>query len=289
MRIFSLIVLIFTVAFGILANKPWAWILLIVCVSIIVVKIQIDKENKKEEEIRQTEKLKQKDECAKKYKISLKSANVPANAAKITALDIPNPQPFLCNVQYYIWKENDSLKFYLAEPTIDNYDKYKSASVFSIPTQNIEHFVQTGEVFRETKISGGEGGGSSIGGAVVGGMVAGDAGAVIGSRKKTSEIKSETITHDTRETILNYFTNGNRVTAHFAYTDFIIFNDLLPKKEKSIVDAINANKILSESTEEYHISNITGIIQSLADLKEKGLLSNTEFEEKKKVLLEKIQ
>ncbi|MFM8424567.1 MAG: hypothetical protein ACKOBL_05265, partial [Chloroflexota bacterium] len=46
----------------------------------------------------------------------------------------------------------------------------------------IECFSQHGEIFRENKITGGGGRGSSIGGAVAGEIIAGEAGAVIGSR-----------------------------------------------------------------------------------------------------------
>ena len=68
-----------------------------------------------------------------------------------------------------------------------------------IPLDKIKYYKINGSEREQQIISGGGGGGSSIGGAIVGGMIAGDAGAIIGSRKKVDEIKTTYEKIDDRE------------------------------------------------------------------------------------------
>ena len=75
---------------------------------------------------------------------------------------------------------------------------------YNISLDKIEYYGVEGKVFRENKISGGGGGGSSVVGAIVGGAIAGETGAIIGSRRKVNEIKSELLTHDNRAMVLNF-------------------------------------------------------------------------------------
>ena len=289
MRSCLIVIAIFAVCFGILLGKWWAWVLLAIAIVAFVLMLLIEKEEKKEREQEQANQLQQKEECAERYKIEARSVAVPADAEKVTVLSASVDNTFMQGVQYFLWKQ-EGLSLFPTEPVLETYHLYTEAQTINISLDSIEYFYQTGEIYRETKISGGGGGGASIGGAIVGGVIAGDAGAVIGSRKKTDEIKSETITHDTRETVLNYFSDGKRNAVHFAYSDFSAFKDLFPEKEKSIVDSINANKIIAESLEKDRADNIANTIKSLADLRDgKGILSETEFEEKKKILLEKIK
>ncbi|WP_010243672.1 hypothetical protein [Acetivibrio cellulolyticus] len=81
--------------------------------------------------------------------------------------------------------------------------------LYTILLDKIEYYATRGEIVHENKITGGGGGGSSIKGAVIGGVIAGEAGAIIGSRKKLDPIKSELIAHDNRETFLNFFDDNN--------------------------------------------------------------------------------
>lgn len=282
-------VLIVAVIGLIASGYMWAWALVGFGVIAVLIKLRLDKEDKEEREQEQAKKLQQKEECVERYKAEARSVAIPADAEKVTVLRASEDNTFMQDVQYFLWKQ-EGIKLFPTEPTLETHHLYTVARTINISLDSIEYFYQTGEIYRETKISGGGGGGASIGGAIVGGVIAGDAGAVIGSRKKTDEIKSETITHDTRETVLNYFSDGKRNAVHFAYSDFSAFKDLFPEKEKSIVDSINANKIIAESLEKDRADNIANTIKSLADLRDgKGILSETEFEEKKKILLEKIK
>lgn len=84
----------------------------------------------------------------------------------------------------------------------------KTVKCNQITLKDIEYFISQGEIYRETRISGGGGGGSSLGGAVIGGVIAGEAGAIIGSRKAGTPITSRLVTHDEREVILYYYDYG---------------------------------------------------------------------------------
>ena len=116
---------------------------------------------------------------AKKYVDIPNDAKLVKLTKKGTAFGLPEGNAFL-------WKKENELQFFPDTPRQSNANLYLSGPirVLSIPIKDIEYFKVKGEVFRETKISGGGGGGSSIKGAVAGSLIAGDTGAVIGSRKK---------------------------------------------------------------------------------------------------------
>ena len=181
----------------------------------------------------------------------------------------------------YLWIEDDNLFLFpaIVQSKEENYILYK------IPLKDIEYYSTQGSVSKETKISGGGGevGGTSVGGAIVGGVIAGGAGAVIGSRKKgkIDPIKSEIITHDDRETFLNFYLDGVKHSLFFNYEDYTTLLKLMPQREYN--NFVNAQ--ISRGSK----SSITEQLKDLADLKEKGILTEDEFNDKKKILLDKIK
>lgn len=88
---------------------------------------------------------------------------------------------------------------------------------------------------QETIISGGGGGGSSLGGAVVGALIAGPTGAIIGSRKSINPIHSKTVTHDERETLIEFFYEGKKQYMFLDSQSYAALIKLIPEKEYSIV------------------------------------------------------
>lgn len=82
-------------------------------------------------------------------------------------------------------------------------------------------------------ISNVSGGGSSIKGAVAGAVIAGDAGAIIGSRKG---VTTETKEIDTRELVLK-LTNGTEKKLTYIYKDALM--NVIPEKEYSYVMAMS--------------------------------------------------
>lgn len=222
-------------------------------------------------------------EAKEKY-LSVKSTiDIPETAKKVTYYKSiisagKNPKIF------FIWKtENNLCLFPFYKDDISIYD----IKLISIPVSQIEYFSKSGEVFRENKVTGGGGGGVSIGGAVIGGLVAGEIGAVLGGRKKVNEIKSELITHDTRETLLSYFENGERHSLFFDIDTYQILNDLMPEKEYNIVSAIKSSEIIKSQITNNQKS-VPDQIREFAKLRDEGIITEKEFNEKKKQLLDKI-
>lgn len=159
-----------------------------------------------------------------------------------------------------------------------------------IPIMDIKYFAKEGDLQYQTKISGGGGGGSKLKGAVIGGVLAGDAGAVIGSRNKIEAIKSETITLDTRNTILKYFTNGSLTSKSYAMQLFDIFEELIPDKEYNIVVSKEA-QIGQQPKIQPEVEKPTDIkdkLKKLIELKDEKLITDEEYIIKRQNLLAEL-
>lgn len=153
-----------------------------------------------------------------------------------------------------------------------------------ISINNIKSFLRQGDLYVETNISGGGGGGTSIKGAVVGEVIAGPAGAIIGSRKKNDPIKTENNVVDKRQTILEFEYNNNLTYMYFDSKAYDVFMNIIPSKEINFVNSKNIKK-----NELIDSDDIYNQIKKLSELKNEGILTEEEFNEKKKVLLGKIQ
>lgn len=218
------------------------------------------------------------------YLAEKKRYNIPNNAKFIR---YKSGYADLFKSSNYIWIDEGNLCFFPTEKiaVVDN----SKVILYKIPLDKIEYYATKGELVHENKITGGGGGGSSIGGAVVGGVIAGGVGAVIGSRKKNDPIKSELITHDRRETFINFFNDKDeKHSMFFDFDAYNIFIELMPEKAFEIVSAIKANAILNKVVNESKSSSITDQIRELAKLKDEGILTEEEFNNKKKELLDKI-
>lgn len=180
----------------------------------------------------------------------------------------------------FVWRDENNLFFY---------DKGLRNNIgeIAIPIKNIEYFSFRGEVGSETKTTGGgiSGGGSSVKGAVVGGILAGGAGAIIGSRKpiKSEPVKSETKIKDNRETFLNFFIDGKKHSMLFNYKGYLLLQTIIPEKDYNKNQNSIANYSNSKSDDD-----IIKKIKQLSELKDEGILTEEEFQEKKKELLEKM-
>ena len=229
-------------------------------------------------------------EIRNQYQAIKAQVSIPESSKIITYLKESTKSPIrLANrkTSVYMWKSEETISFFACAPDDIRSISIADLKVYTIPVSQIEYFSKQGEIFRENKISGGGGGGSSIGGAVAGGLIAGETGAIIGSRKKVNEIKSELITHDSRETFLNYFVGNERHSLFFDHVAFQIFNDLIPEKEFSIVNAIKSSEIIKNQISTNSQKNVTDQLRELAKLRDEGIITENEFSEKKKQLLDK--
>ncbi len=219
----------------------------------------------------------------------LNEAKIPQDCATIT---LKKQSHNILSGTYYIWKNNELLCLFPLIQQGSSLDLFakdiEKANKVNLPMSSIEYFATQGEIYRENKISGGGGGGSSVGGAVVGAVIAGEAGAIIGSRKKVEEIKSETITHDTREAFINYFDDDKkRMSMFLIFNDFQTLNDIIPEKNYSVVSALKTSTVINK-IKENNIKSVTGKIRELSSLKDDGIITEDEFSEKKKELLAKM-
>lgn len=252
---------------------------------VIILAIYNAETNKKtQEELKRINDEKRK-EALKKYETIKVNIEIPENKT-----DVNYKQGFfdIQNDKYYIWLKEEKLCFFPCESVLDNPENISNVKYYEVPINDIEYYATQGEVFYENKISGGGGGGSSIGGAVVGGVIAGGAGAVIGSRKKTDSIKSELVTHDTRETFLNFYLEGSKHSIYFDFKDYNTLNQLLPEKAFEIVNAVKTSMLINNSLDSNNTKTITEKIREIAKLRDERIITNDEFEQKKSKLMDKI-
>jgi hypothetical protein len=252
--------------------------------AIIVIFFGIKANQDKQERIRLRKESK---ERARQAYNDIKAKMVPGNT-KIVSFISGNSR--MLRGRQFVWINNNNLYFFPADPPAnDDPSNLRKITTVIIPINKIDYYTIEGEVVYENKITGGGGGGSSLEGAIVGGLVAGDVGAVIGSRKTIDPIKSELVTHDRRKTIINYFDDRDvKKTMIFAFKDYSVFYELIPEKALEIVNAIKTDAVIKKLVSETSVMSIADQIRELAELKEEGVLTEEEFVEKKKILLDKI-
>ena len=242
---------------------------------------EILKENNQEEEIYQ------------KYR---QDNNIPDDANVFFCTNIiKEDKPIEGKWKVFIWKELDSI--YICGATIkDNISK------ISIPIDNIKFYTRKGE-FKTIAIT--EGGDINIGNAIVGGIVGLIIGAIIGifilgmvaafvgllagvflaGKEKITTTNKEI---DNRKTYLNYLEDGCNKQILFSSSNYEILYELIPEKD---MDYIENNKITESDNTQQSINsneNIYKDIEKLAELKDKGIITEEEFNQKKQVLLDRI-
>ncbi|SDL23392.1 SHOCT domain-containing protein [Natronincola ferrireducens] len=198
--------------------------------------------------------------------------NIPQDA-KLVRYYKGNPNINKGYIKFYTWKDEKNINFVDSEFNID-------IGKVQMQLDDIKYYYIIGDIYNEMSIEGGGNGGSSLGGAVVGGLVAGGAGAVIGSRKKNDPIKTINKKVDERKTIVVIKENNKVFNMEFEGKTYDVLLELLPEKERDYVKII--------STKENNEDWLYKQIEKLASLKNEGILTEEEFQGKKKALLEKI-
>lgn len=184
-----------------------------------------------------------------------------------------------------IYEAEDVSKFmhrYLDLEQEEYENKYETISV-----SDIQYFSKEGDIQYTTKVSGGGGGGSSLTGAIVGDLLAGEAGAIIGSRKQVQDIKSESVAHDSRQTLIRYY-RGSQLLV-ISYDGFDVYNYLLKKIPEK--DLLSIQLKLTVQSIENKIGEIDNVEEKLFKIKrlyENDLISKEEYENKKTEILSKI-
>lgn len=153
-------------------------------------------------------------------------ATIPSNAARVTvkgyngySSSIPSTIKGITSA--FMWESADTLYMLSTFDMLDFKLRPGIYKLISIKKSNIVSVSQEGDVHYTTEVHGGGGGGSSIKGAIIGGVIAGDAGAIIGSRKSTDPITSSTKQIDDRTTNVKILdANNNFCEILFGHNDY---------------------------------------------------------------------
>lgn len=136
-----------------------------------------------------------------------------------------------------------------------------------------------------------------IGRAIVGGLIAGDSGAIVGAntRKSKNIVSSLSIRIVTKEIdeplytleLLDYQIDTNKqLYANFYKQAMEFANNVYATIQAVINDNNNTNLI--ETKQELNFTNGLEQLEKLAELKDKGIITQKEFEESKKKILSKL-
>lgn len=226
--------------------------------------------------------------------------NIPVNCAKIDVetsvfgiqykAQAPVGKLMLLRNDFYIWYENKILNIFPTEEHLtDEHITYATLpkdlanilnpndiKVFNIPVDKIKHYKIVGQERSETKVRS-TNDGVNIKGAIIGGIIAGDAGAVIGSQHNKGQIVSNTEHFDERFVELYYEENGSTQKMKMSITAYSLLEKWIPEKEYDFVlSNVSSNEPETDKFDE---------IKKFKSLLDEGIISQEEFENKKKELL----
>lgn len=166
------------------------------------------------------------------------------------------------NKRVLAWNDNNCV--YLV-----NSDYRNDIGIYKLNINDITCFSRFGDFYTSLKINGGD---SSFGMAALGYLLAGPAGAIIGSR---NSVRSETVIHDNRETIVFVKENNDEKYIFFEPMFYEYLMHIAPNKEISYLA-----KIVTNNGED-KIDKLNKIIE----LKDKGYINEEEFYKLKSELI----
>ena len=226
--------------------------------------------------------------------------SIPAGCAKIdvetTVFGIqynaqaPVGKLMLLRNDFYIWFENNILNIFPTEEhlteehityatlpkDLDAVLNPNDIRVLSIPVSNIKHYKIVGQERSETRVRS-TNDGINVKGAIIGGIIAGDAGAVIGSQHNKGQIVSNTEHFDERYVELYYEGNGVTQKIKLSITAYPVLEKCIPEKE---YDYVLSNASLCDAAPDKFEE-----IKKYTSLMDDGIITQEEFETKKKELL----
>jgi len=228
------------------------------------------------------------------------SLSIPAGCSKIdvetTVFGIqykaqaPVGKLMLLRNDFYIWYDKNVLNIFPTEEHLtDEHITYATLpkdlatvlnpndiKAYSIPVSKIKHYKIVGQERSETKVKS-VNDGINVKGAVIGGILAGDAGAVIGSQHNKGQIVSNTEHFDERFVELYYEENGVTQKLKLSITAYSFLEKCMPEKEYDYV--LSNTSTADASTDKFEE------IKKYKALMDEGIITQEEFETKKKELL----
>lgn len=234
------------------------------------------------------------------YNSVKKTLNIPTTCDKIdvetTVFGIPYKaqapvgKRFLLRNDFYCWSENDVLFIFPSEEHLeDEHITYSTLprdlervlnpsdiKAFRIAKSDISYFRLSGSEHSETKVKSTDDG-VNVKGAIIGGIIAGEAGAVIGSQHNKGRIYSNTEHFDDRYVELYYVEKDQTNKLKLSVTAYPLLERWYPDKEYEYV--------LSHGQPEEKKNDKFAEVKKYKELLDAGIISDSEFEAKKKELL----
>ena len=193
---------------------------------------------------------------------------------------------------HYLWIDNGMLNIF---PMAQYYIQWHISSmsrpdvselkIKSIPIDSILYFEEVGELRKYTTISGG---GTSLKGALLGYAIAEDVGAIIGSREP---ITTNVVSEDDRKIELIYKNQEDQIeNLEFKHDAYDVFKKLLPLKElRKIISLHTVQGIRNDADiDVQEHQTVKDKLKQLKELQVEGLITEEEFTERKKKILEAI-
>lgn len=193
-------------------------------------------------------------------------------------------------IPHYFWIADDYIQLF---PMADYYLNNRISSISrpdtselelkSIPIHSILYFEEVGELRKYTTISGG---GSSLKGALLGYAIAKDVGAIIGSREP---ITTNIVSEDSRKIELFYKNQDDQIENYeFSHDAYDVFKRLIPLKELRKIISLNAVEGVQIETDAniQEQQTVKEMLTQLKDLQDKGIITEKEFAEQKKKILD---
>lgn len=202
----------------------------------------------------------------------------------------PVGKRMLLRNDFYCWNDKDTLFIFPTEEHLtDEHITYSTLPkdlervlnpsdirVFRIAKSDITHYRLSGAERSETKVQSADDG-VNVKGAIIGGIIAGDAGAVIGSQHNKGRIYSNTEHFDDRYVELYYTDNGQTHKLKLSVTAYPLLEKWYPDKEYDYV--LSHSQVEAKETDKF------AEVKKYKELLDAGIISESEFETKKKELL----
>ncbi|MFW2487571.1 SHOCT domain-containing protein [Clostridium chromiireducens] len=257
-------------------------ILSIIGISVVSINFYIDSSKRKKEE-----------ELEQRIHRHNEANRIPSEASLLHCISmVVDKKEINGSWDVSLWKDKNNLNF------CGTYDCI-SVRKLKIPIENIQFYTREGDCRVETITEGGD---ISIGNAIVGGIIGFIIGIVVGffiggvisafvgliagvffTGKGKITTSSKEI--DNRRTCLNYLENNENKRMVFTSKGYDEFLKLVPQKELKYIEN---NKIVESDKTQGNNDNVYKDIERLAELKDKGILTEDEFKHKKQLLLDKI-
>lgn len=199
---------------------------------------------------------------------------------------------FEVKVPHYFWSTKECIKLF---PMAKYYINSRTSSMSrpdiselqlkSVPIDSILYFEEVGELRKYTTVSGG---GSSLKGALLGYAIADDIGAIIGSREP---ITTNVVSEDDRRIELIYKNQEGQIeNLEFMHDAYDVFKKIIPMKELRKIISLNTVQGIKDETSDVvqEHQSVKDKLKQLKDLHVEGLITEEEFIEQKKKILEAI-